>query len=64
MRYRSNLLVLLVLIWMPSSPARGAELDDARALYASGDYAEAEKFAAEQVERGVWNEQWPRLLMQ
>ncbi len=63
MRYRS-IVPLLLVFWIPCSLASGADLDDARALYASGKYADAEKFAADQVERGVWNEQWPRLLMQ
>ena len=36
----------------------------ARQLYLSGQYAEAESFAAEQVERGIWNERWPRLLIE
>ena len=45
------------------APAVGADLDDTRALYESGKYQEAEKTAAEQVEKGVWNERWPRLLI-
>lgn len=43
--------------------AIGSDLDDARGLYASGKYAEAEALCREQVERGIWNEQWPRLLI-
>ncbi len=63
MPYRSFLLVLLV-SWIAVATACGADLDEARALYASGKYVEAEEFAAGQVEQGIWNEQWPRLLIQ
>ena len=28
-----------------------------------GKYEEAEKFAEEQVERGIWNERWPKTLI-
>lgn len=47
-----------------ASIASAASLDDAKALYLSGDYAKAEELANEQVERGIWNERWPRLLIQ
>lgn len=63
MRYRF-LIALMLLAWTFPVGARGADLDDARALFAAGKYAEAETFAAEQVDKGVWNEQWPRLLIQ
>ena len=43
--------------------AAASDLDDARLLYQSGKYAEAEEFAAKQVEAGIWNERWPRLLI-
>ncbi len=46
------------------SPGVAADLDDARQLYLSGKYVEAETLAAAQVERGIWNERWPRLLIQ
>lgn len=44
-------------------PALASDLDDARLLYRSGKYAEAEEFAQQQVEAGIWNERWPRLLI-
>ncbi len=40
-----------------------SDLDDATKLYNSGKYEEAEALAAAQVERGIWNERWPRLLI-
>ncbi|MDF1844961.1 MAG: tetratricopeptide repeat protein, partial [Rubripirellula sp.] len=40
-----------------------SDLDDATKLYQSGKYEEAEALAAAQVERGIWNERWPRLLI-
>ncbi|MGI9472371.1 MAG: tetratricopeptide repeat protein [Rubripirellula sp.] len=45
-------------------PVRGSDLDDAQTLLKTGKYQEAETFAAEQVEAGIWNERWPRLLIQ
>lgn len=57
------LIVGLLTASFCSGQAVGADLDDARALYESGKYQEAEKAAAEQVEKGVWNERWPRLLI-
>ncbi len=35
-----------------------------RQLFLSGNYQEAETAAAAQVERGIWNERWPRLLIE
>ena len=54
------LLGLATYAWIP---ADASDLDDARVLYRSGNYAEAEQFAAKQVEAGIWNERWPRLLI-
>jgi len=54
------LLGLVTYAWIP---ADASDLDDARVLYRSGNYAEAEQFAAKQVEAGIWNERWPRLLI-
>ncbi len=55
-------LVLFSFLFAP--PASAAGLDDAEELFRSGKYEEAEALAAEQVERGIWNERWPRLLIQ
>ncbi len=57
-------VALLATIAVPSRAVVAADLDDARALLRAGKYEEAETFAAEQVERKIWNENWPRLLIQ
>ncbi len=55
----------LLTVWLTTSGLSFAsDLDDVRKLINSGKYEEAEVFAAEQVERGVWNERWPKLLIQ
>ena len=41
-----------------------AEYTTTRALFQSGKYAEAEELAAEEVTKGIWNERWPRLLIE
>ena len=62
-----NWIVTVLVGWVTCSAPVGfvgaSDLDDAFALYRSGKYEEAEAFAAEQVERGIWNERWPRLLI-
>ena len=40
-----------------------SDLDDATKLFQTGKYEEAEAMAADQVEKGIWNERWPRLLI-
>lgn len=42
----------------------GADLNVARDAFSAGRYDEAASMAAEEVERGVWNERWPRLLIE
>ncbi|MCP4944201.1 MAG: hypothetical protein GY924_19775, partial [Planctomycetaceae bacterium] len=59
----SRFVFLLGLVACAFIPAAASDLDDARLLYRSGKYAEAEEFAAKQVEAGIWNERWPRLLI-
>jgi len=46
------------------SLAIASDLDDVQKLINTGKYEEAEAFATEQVERGIWNERWPKTLMQ
>ncbi|MGB7347560.1 MAG: tetratricopeptide repeat protein [Pirellulaceae bacterium] len=41
-----------------------AEFTSTQAMFLSGKYSDAESIAAEEVEKGIWNERWPRLLMQ
>lgn len=56
---------LLCLLWVSVVPLTGlsSDLDDARSLFRAGKYQEAEAFAAKQVQEGIWNERWPRLLI-
>ena len=59
----SRFVLLLGLLWSAISPSAASDLDDARLLYRTGNYTEAEELAAQQVEAGIWNERWPRLLI-
>ncbi|QDT12232.1 tetratricopeptide repeat protein [Planctomycetes bacterium K23_9] len=43
--------------------ASAAEYTSTRSLFLAGKYEDAEKLAGEEVERGIWNERWPRLLI-
>lgn len=60
----SRVAWLVGLAFLFVSPATAASLDDAQELFRSGKYEEAEALAADQVERGIWNERWPQLLVQ
>ncbi len=51
-------------ICLPLPNALANELDDARALMRSGQYDEASDLAKAQVDKRVWNEAWPRLLIE
>jgi tetratricopeptide (TPR) repeat protein len=55
-------LALLFLLALPPVNAAGQESADE--LFRSGKYDEAMRLAQIEVDRGVWNERWPRLLMQ
>lgn len=57
-------LLLAAVIVGPEYQAAAAGLDDAQKLYREGKYEEAEALADDQVKRGIWNERWPRLLIQ
>lgn len=57
-------LFLMLLMFAASGiPLSASDLEDATKLFLTGKYEEAESTAAEQVERGIWNERWPRLLI-
>ncbi len=57
---------LLCLAFLIGFAARSesSEIDDVKNFYHTGDYEECIKLAAAQVERGVWNELWPRMLIE
>ncbi|MFN9715143.1 MAG: tetratricopeptide repeat protein [Planctomycetota bacterium] len=44
--------------------ARANDLDNAKALLRKGDYEKAIAAAREQVDKKVWNDAWPRLLIE
>ncbi len=54
--------LLLLLMMTSAMVARGEE--EADELYKRGQYDEAIVLASAEVERGVWNEKWPKLLIQ
>lgn len=43
--------------------AVGQDFEATRQLFLSGEYEEAEAYSAKKVEEGIWNERWPRLLI-
>ncbi|MFN9984012.1 MAG: tetratricopeptide repeat protein, partial [Pirellula sp.] len=58
-------LVLMIGTFLSVAPRCPAnELDDARSMLRSGKYAELIELAKSQVEKRVWNEAWPRLLIE
>lgn len=52
-----------MLLLFAANVGRAADLDDAQALFASGDYEGCQDMAAEAVEKGIWNVRWPMLLI-
>lgn len=61
---RIALLVFTALcVWGAITPAAAADFSEAEQLYFTGQYTEAEAVAAAEVESGIWNEKWSRLLI-
>lgn len=58
--------VLPVLFLLACFPAllRAADFSEAEQLFFEGKYAKCAALAQAEVERGVWNEKWPALLLQ
>lgn len=50
--------------WIGALGVSAADLNVARDAFSAGRYNDAAAIAAGEVERGVWNERWPRLLIQ
>lgn len=62
---RKNLLSLAFLCCVSSSTAtHAADLSDAYALFYQGDYSACAEMCKEEVQRGVWNDGWSRLLIE
>lgn len=53
-----------MLLFCLISQAAGSEIDDVKNFFRTGDYPAAIKVASEQVDKGVWNEWWPRILIE
>ena len=60
----SRLALGLALLLQLAVPLQASEIDDVKTFYRTGDYAACIQLAAAQVERGVWNELWPRMLIE
>lgn len=58
----SNLSLVLVLL--SSSVLSAADVREAEQQFRQGEYRQALAIAKAEVDRGVWNERWPRLLIQ
>ncbi len=58
--FRSAVCLTLLAVAIQCS---AADLNVARDAFSAGRYAEAAEMALGEVERGVWNERWPRLLI-
>ena len=56
-------VIALVITSALAADAHAADYDQALQRYHAGQYPEAIEIAAGEVERGIWNERWPRLLI-
>jgi len=56
-------VIAFLLLVVGSASSFAAEYKEAEQLFFSGDYKECKNLAATEVERGVWNEKWPALLI-
>ncbi|WP_244952282.1 tetratricopeptide repeat protein [Roseimaritima ulvae] len=61
--YMRILMCLVSCLLLSSGVASAADLDDAEALYAAGDYEGCQTMAAKAVDKGIWNVRWPMLLI-
>ena len=60
----SNLVVAFVLSSIVATGSIASEIDEARNFFRTGDYAACEAIARTQVNRGIWNDIWPRMLIE
>ena len=60
----SLLFLCMALFSCLASPSLGSDIDDAKKMFRAGEYDECLKLATAQVEKGVWNEFWPRILIE
>ena len=57
-------LLTIAILHAFAAPSRASEMDDVKNFFRSGNYEACITLANEQVERGVWNELWPRMLIE
>ena len=57
-------MLCLVILFCLSACSECSEIDDIKNFYRIGDYDACIQLAATQVEKGVWNELWPRMLIE
>ncbi len=57
-------LLGLVIFFCFVARSECSEFDDVKNFYRSGDYEACIQLASSQVEKGVWNELWPRMLIE
>ena len=57
-------LLGLVILFCFAEWSECSEIDDVKNFYRTGDYDACIQLAATQVEKGVWNELWPRMLIE
>ncbi len=56
-------LLTILAVMVGNSPIHAADFRDTESKFLTGKYDEATEVAASQVEEGIWNERWPRLLI-
>lgn len=61
---RLPMVAAVALSLVVSATLSAADFGEVRAKYLAGQYEEAKQLAAAEVERGIWNERWPRLLIE
>ena len=60
----SHVFLIMGMLFILAARCPANELDDARSMLRTGKYAELIELAKSQVEKRVWNEAWPRLLIE
>ena len=58
------LSLTILCLFIASEPLCAASHWETEKLFFSGDYHRCEEIASQEVDRGVWNEQWPYLLIE
>jgi tetratricopeptide (TPR) repeat protein len=59
--FRQGGVFAIYLLLLATGRAEAAEIQDTRRLFNTGRYSECAKLAAEEIESGTWDEDWPYL---